>query len=88
MLKLLKENINELIICSFGSIILLILTFNFEIYEATKGFPLPNMFLINDGILKGVYVWGFPLTIVNFLIYLVLIFFVYKIFFNQSRISN
>lgn len=88
MLKLLKENINELILCSFGSLLLLILTFNFEIYEATKGFPLPNMFLINDGILKGVYIWGFPLTIINFLIYLVLIFFLYKIFFNRRSTSS
>lgn len=85
MLKLLKENINELIICSLGSIVLVILTFNFEIYSQTKGFPLPNMFLISDGVFSGVYIWGFPLTILNFLAYLVLVFFLYKIFFGGRR---
>lgn len=83
-----QRNGTGIIICSIVAVALVILTFNFNIYgEHSLGFPLPNMCFIESGLLAGNWLWVFPLTIINFLCYLILLFFTYKVFL-QNKIEK
>lgn len=88
ILAYIKQNANESLISALIALVLVIFTFNFQIYNGTKGFPLPNMFYITEGLFAGNYIWAFPITIINYLFYVVLFFFLLKIFLSGKRLSD